>query len=198
MFMLSVANIYAQEGNEAEEALGRDHLKFWRKDKFFTGGTVNMSFFNGITMLGATPHFGYSFTRFIDAAVSFNVSYISQRNYQVSGDKLRQTILAPGAFVRIYPVDFLFAHAQFDRNFIRYKYVPAFTTGNGNELYKYKANSLLLGGGYCSGRDGYGSFYYVSILWDVARDKYSPYVDNTGRAVPLIRAGVNVALFRNP
>ncbi|MCB0715511.1 MAG: hypothetical protein KDC06_05780, partial [Chitinophagaceae bacterium] len=66
-------------------------------------------------------------------------------------------------------------------------------------------NSVLVGGGYWQGRNpGSNTFYYVSVLFDVIKNENSPYVnvavDNISgrksiRAVPLIRAGVNIGLF---
>ena len=41
------------------------------------------------------------------------------------GDKLRQTVYGPGAFVRLFPVNFLFASAQYEYNLIHLKYIPA-------------------------------------------------------------------------
>ncbi|HSN60937.1 MAG TPA: hypothetical protein VLR49_08380, partial [Ferruginibacter sp.] len=59
------------------------------------------------------------------------------------------------------------------------------------------AHSMLVGGGFASGRDADNkSFYYISILWDVAKSPNSPYKDNLNRAIPVIRAGYNIALFQ--
>jgi hypothetical protein len=59
------------------------------------------------------------------------------------------------------------------------------------------ANSLLVGGGYCSGREGVGDMYYFfSILWDVSKVAQSPYVDGLGRNFPVIRAGLQIPLFQ--
>ena len=113
------------------------------------------------------------------------------------GDKLKQTIYGPGAMVRLFPARFLFATAQYEFNLIRYKYVPPFNFGDPAEHYKFDAHSLLVGAGIASGRDAeQRSFYYLSVLWDVARSPNSPYKDNLHRAVPIIRAGYNIALFQ--
>jgi len=68
------------------------------------------------------------------------------------------------------------------------------------------ANSFLVGGGYCQGRQaGSNTFYYVSVLFDVIKNENSGYVDvvydqvtgrRSVRAVPLIRAGINIGLFQ--
>jgi hypothetical protein len=197
LFGLMSITTMAQDAEEETPKRG------FKKENLFTGGNVNVSFFNGGTILGLSPYFGYSVNRFIDVAASVNFNYTSQRDNFEVGDKIRQTVFGPGAFVRLFPVNFLFAHAQYEYNFIKLRYIPV----NGSVSYQADrlASSVLLGGGYCSGRQGTGStFYYISVLWDVTRNENSPYIDlvplNNGtvqkRAIPIIRAGMNIALFQ--
>lgn len=170
----------------------------FKKENLFTGGTANISFFNGATMLGVSPFFGYSINKWLDVAVSGNINYISQRDYQFYGDKARQTTYGPGAFVRIFPVKFIFLQAHYEYNFINFKYLPAANSGYLEQKEKLHASSFLIGGGFSGGRDEYNkSYYYISLLFDVAKDKNSPYVDGLGRVIPLIRAGYNIALFQH-
>lgn len=163
--------------------------------KLFTGGSAALGFSNGSTVLGITPQFGMSLTDWLDAGVTVNVNYISQRDYY-SEDKIRQTTYGPGAFVRIFPVNFLFASAQYEHNFIKEKYIP----GNGalpDQQNNYSANSLLLGVGYAGGRQrGGNTYYFLSVSWDVLGEANSPYVDFYGRSTPQIRAGYNIGLFQ--
>jgi hypothetical protein len=94
-------------------------------------------------VLGITPQFGYSLTNWADAGITFNLNYTSQRDYQDYGDKLRQTVYGPGAFVRLFPINFLFASAQYEYNMIHVKYSPA---DNGFPVPAYNVTcSLLLG-----------------------------------------------------
>ena len=89
----------------------------------------------------------------------------------------------------------VFIKIYFEYNFIKYKQIY----GNGipDDVYKRKAPSLLIGPGFASGRDADNkTFYYISVLFDVIKNKNSPYVDNLGRVNPIIRAGVNIALFQ--
>ena len=159
--------------------------------------------------MGASPVFGYSITRWLDAGIVANFIYNSVRHvtyyspgtgqYFYSDDKLRQTTYGPGAFVKIYPVKFLFIHAQVEHNFINQKLI--FDDGSPTEKEKTSANSILLGGGYSSGRENAGDmFYYVSVLFDVNKDPKSPYVEQTGsgsiNVLPIIRAGIQVPLFQ--
>ena len=165
----------------------------FQKDKLFTGGSANLGFATGSTMLGITPQLGYSVTNWLDAGINFNLNYLSQRDY-ASTDKIRQTTYGPGAFVRLFPLNFLFASAQFERNFIHQKYIsPTFQ----DQVNTLDANSFLIGAGYAGGRQkGGNTYYYLSIMWDVAGDPNSPYVDQYGRSSPVIRAGYNIGLFQ--
>ncbi|MCW3090604.1 MAG: hypothetical protein JWP81_1673 [Ferruginibacter sp.] len=182
----------AQDEDDREESTGG-----FKKENLFTGGNVNASFFNGTTALGVTPYFGYSITNWLDAAVSLNFNYISQRDVYTYGDKERQTIVGPGAFVRVFPVKFLFAQAQFEHNFLTQKYIQAPNSSYTRDKFTTDVNSLLLGIGYASGREAYNkSYYYISLSFDVLKLANSPYVDNLQRGIPIINAGFNIALFQ--
>ena len=186
--------VFAQEAEPQNTAIEE---KFWQKEKLFTGGAVNLSFFGGTTVLGVIPHFGYSLTPFMDVAASLNVNYISQRDYNVPNDRVRQTTIGPGAFVRLFPVRFIFAQAQYEHNFMRLKYIPAPNSGYVSERLNINSNSFLVGGGYATGREkGQNTFGYFSIMWDIGNDKNSPYKDNLNRAIPIIRGGINISLFQ--
>jgi hypothetical protein len=175
-----------------------ERKKLFRKENLFTGGNLSVSFFNGGTLLGLSPFFGYSINKYVDVAASLNFNYISQRDVVEIGDKERTTFVGPGAYVRLFPVNFLFAHAQYENNYIRLKYIAARNSVNyTSDTYRYDVSSVLLGGGYCSGRGGArSSFFYVSILWDVTKDPLSPFTDNLNRAIPIVRTGFQIALFQ--
>ena len=182
-----------------------DKEKGFKKENLFTGGSVTVSFFGGTTILGANPIFGYKLANFADAGVVVNYIYSGQRDIFEFDDRIKQNVYGGGLFTRLYPVNFLFLQGQFEHNFISLKYTPATTN-----FQPYKetvdANSFLVGGGYCQGRQpGSNTFYYVSILFDVIKNENSPYVDvvydnvtgrKSVRAVPLIRAGINIGLFQ--
>ncbi len=186
--------IVAVAVNAQNEESGKKVLK---KENLFTGGDITASFYSGGTVLGIGPYFGYSINRFLDVAVTTNINYTSQRDYQVYGDRVRQTIYGAGTFVRLFPVKFIFAQAQYEHNFIKLKYIPANGSGYVLQSNKIDANSFLVGGGYCNGREGTGDvFYYFSVVWDVSRVAESPYVDNLQRSLPIIRAGLQIPLFQ--
>lgn len=187
---LSWNPVMAQDEEETEK-------KFFKKENLFTGGNLNLAFGNQVTVLGANPHFGYSLNKYLDVAVSLGFTYISQRDFQYLDDRVRQTVISPGAFVRVFPVKFLFAQAHFEHNIIKLKYIPPPNTGLLREKYRETAPSLLVGGGYATGRDnGNNTYFYFSVLWDVLRDENSPYTDNLNRSIPQIRAGFNIGLFQ--
>lgn len=166
----------------------------FRPEKLFTGGSANIGFGSGSTRLGITPQIGYSFTTWLDAGVNFNINYLSQK-YYVSEDKVRQTIYGPGAFVRLFPVNFLFATGQYEYNSIHVKSIPNIGP---EQTYSLNAQSFLIGAGYAGGRErGGNSYYYLSIMWDISGDLNSPYRDQYGNVSPVIRAGYNIGLFQN-
>ena len=172
---------------------------FFKKENVFTGGTANLGFGNQQTILGASPCFGYSLNKYVDVAAVISFNYTSIRDYNPpSGDKLRQKLYGPGAFVRLFPAKFLFAQAQYEFNMIRYNYIPSIGSGNSDQKLKFDAHSFLVGAGISNGKDfpEQKSYYYFSVLWDVAKSPFSPYIDQFKRSVPIFRAGYNIALFQ--
>ena len=187
-----LVNVQAQ--TEKKEDGDEEKKGGFKKENLFVGGNVGLGLGSGSFSLGLGPYFGYSLNKYVDVAVGANYSYISQRDYY-STLKQRQSILGPSAFVRLYPVKFLFAQAQYEYNFIKYKNIY----GNGipDDVLNLKVPSFLIGPGFASGRDADNkTFYYISVLFDVIKDINSPYTDNLGRINPIIRAGFNIALFQ--
>lgn len=182
--------------------------KGFKKENLFTGGSITLSFFNGQTVIGANPIFGYRLAKWVDAGIAFNYVYSGSRDYNEFDDKIRQTTWGPGIFTRIYPISFLFAQAQLEHNFNTLKYTAAPNSVNYMDgKINTEANSLLVGGGFAQGRSPRSnSFYYMCILFDVLKNVNSPYVsvaydpNNPGHqrvtAIPIIRAGFNIALFQ--
>lgn len=196
VFMTQLAQ--AQE-EEAGEKRG------FKKENFFTGGSISLAISNYTFGIGATPEFGYSLARFVDLGILGNYNYTSYRNYPIQGQigTLKQTIYGGGAFTRIFPARFLFAQAQFEHNWIDLKYKYS----GGRVKDNVSANSFLVGAGYCTGRDpdAKSVYGYFSVLVDVLKEENSPYVNYdydvygniTGtRAVPIVRAGLIVPLFQ--
>jgi hypothetical protein len=180
---------YREKNNDGEERTFKENL--------FTGGSISLAFYNNTFLVGASPVFGYSLADFADAGVVVNYSYTSYRDFNGAfNDKLRQSVYGGGAFLKLYPVKFLFAQAQVEHNYIRQKYLAG--GSDYTEIAKGQATSFLVGGGYTSGREGRGGepFYYLAVLFDLSKDIYSPYTDGYGRTIPIIRAGLQIPLFQ--
>jgi len=187
---LTTTSLYSQKEEEEEK-------KGFKKENLFIGGTVSLAFYNNTFLIGGNPVFGYSLTNWLDAGIVVNYTYTSYRDYNnFINAKLRQNIYGGGAFVKLYPVRFLFAQAQVEHNYIRQKYIPP--GGGPIEKAKADAGSFLIGGGYTSGREGRGGgpFYYLAILFDVGKNFYSPYTDELGRSIIIIRGGLQIPLFQ--
>jgi hypothetical protein len=188
--------LWAQDENEEVK-------RGFKKENFFAGGSISAAFASGTFGIGVNPEFGYNLAKFVDIGVVANYNYTSYSDYYGS-NKLHQTIYGGGFFTRLFPIKFLFAQAQIEHNWIVQKQLYY---GGGSDKYKSSSNSLLVGGGYTTGRDpaGKSAYGYFAILVDLLKEQDSPYVSyeydpNTGRNVvrqiPIIRAGVIVPLFQ--
>lgn len=199
LLLLFFVMLFAGSQAQVASLAGEDESEsgFFKKEKLFTGGSFTFSFLNNGIAFGVNPHLGYSVTNWFDVALSMNVNHFGQRDIQFAGDKIRQMTYAPGAFVRVFPLNFLFLQAQYEHSWIRQRYV--YPSGNSipDDITRLDAGSLLLGAGYSGNRrPGSNSYFYFTVLYDVLEDPQSPYVNSAGRAFPIFRAGVNIALFQ--
>lgn len=191
LFLLAVIaslSAFAQKEEEKEKTPFKENL--------FTGGSISLAFYNNTFLVGGSPVFGYSLANWADAGIVVNYNYTSYRDVNVFDDRLRQTVYGGGAFVKLYPIRFLFAQAQVEHNFIKQKYIPP--GGGATSSAKTDVNSFLIGGGYSTGRYGKGGqpFFYLAVLFDVSGNDNSPYTDAYGRTIPIIRGGVQIPLFQ--
>jgi hypothetical protein len=193
-FLLLFLNI-AFENLKAQD---EEKNTFFKKENFFTGGSATGNFNGGAFSVGLVPFFGYSINNYLDVAVSLNYSYYSRRNNIVIGDKYREFSLGPGAFIRVFPFDFLYFQAQIESNFTKQKYIYPSSFNLPNDLSSFRTNSYLVGAGFSNGRNGAGGspYSYVSILFDLGNDFNTPYTDQIGRKIPLLSAGINIPLFQ--
>jgi hypothetical protein len=196
LLLISVSFIIVNFANAQDEE--EKEKKGFKKENLFTGGSISLAFYNNTFMVGGSPVLGYSISKWLDAGLVFNYNYTSYRDVELFDDRLRQTNYGGGAFVRVYPIRFLFAQAQAEHNWLNFKYIYP---DNSSPSYRSKAtgNSFLIGGGYATGREpGSGQpFYYLSVLFDIADDANSPYTDAYGRAIPIIRGGLQIPLFQS-
>jgi hypothetical protein len=191
LFITSIASLLAKAQDEEQE-----ERRGFKKEYLFTGGSVSLAFYSNTYILGASPVFGYSITNWADLGVVLNYNYTSYRDYQVFDDRLKQQNFGGGGFVKLYPLKFIFAQAQWEYNFMKFKYIPP---NNGTEQKdNSEAQSFLVGGGYTTGRQGRGGqpFFYLAILFDISDNPRSPYTDAYGRSIPIIRGGLQIPLFQ--
>jgi hypothetical protein len=185
----SVQLLSAQEDTTGER-------RGFKKENLFAGGTVSLGFGSNYFQIGGNPMFGYSLNRFVDAGIVVNYLHTAYKQYDFNVERLTQNLYGGGAFVRLYPVRFLFAHGQIEHNFISLKAEPY--SGAAPEKYKETATSFLVGPGYTTGRQpGMGGAYgYLSVMWDLMNDENSPYINQVRQKVPIIRGGIIIPLFQ--
>ena len=185
--------LFAQDENEDEGPRMGFH-----KENLFTGGNIALSFFNGAFLVGANPVFGCSLTKWLDVGIVGNYTYTSYNSYYSLNDKYRESIYGGGLFTRLFPIKFLFAQAQVEHNWIHSKYIPTSGLGGTTQTTTMSSNSMLVGGGYTTGRDPNSKsvYGYLAILFDVGTDPLSPYKDAYNHAIPIFRAGFHVPLFQ--
>jgi hypothetical protein len=195
-FLFFAAAIFLAATTRAQKEEEDEERRGFKKENLFTGGSIALAFYNNTFLIGGSPVFGYSITRWLDAGIVANYNYTSYRDVNIFDDRLRQTNYGGGAFVRLYPIRFLFAQVQAEHNWLRFNYIPP--GGALSTRSKATGNSFLIGGGYSTGREpGSGQpFYYLSILFDIGDDANSPYTDAYGRAIPIIRGGLQIPLFQ--
>jgi len=192
IFIASVISIHTKAQKEEE----KEKVPF--KKNLFTGGTISLAFYSNTFLIGGSPVLGYSITNWADLGIVINYNYTVYRDYQVFDDRLKQQNFGGGPFVKLYPLRFIFAQAQYEYNFLRLKYIPPPNYGLPKEKDGLEAKSFLIGGGYTTGRMGRGGspHYYLAILFDVLHEPGSPYTDAYGRSIPIIRGGVQIPLFQ--
>ena len=191
-FIASIISLTTKAQYEEEE---KEKTPF--KQNLFTGGTISLGFYSNTFLIGASPVFGYSATNWADVGIVVNYNYTNYRDVYVFDDRIKQQNYGGGGFVKLYPVKFLFAQAQWEYNFLRLKYIPPNNSGL-EQTDKMEASSFLVGGGYTTGRQGRGGapHYYLALLFDISNNPGSPYTDAYGRTIPIIRGGIQIPLFQ--
>src|SRR5262245_29976195 len=109
LLITSFVSLLAKAQDEEQEK-----KKGFRKEYLFTGGSIYLAFYSNTYILGASPVFGYSITNWADLGIVLNYNYTQYRDYMVFDDRLKQQNLGGGGFVKLYPLKFLFAQAQWE------------------------------------------------------------------------------------
>jgi hypothetical protein len=190
MFTLTTLGVVAQRDSS-------DKKRGFDVERMFIGGSISLGLGNGNFTIGANPQVGYSVFNWLDAGITTNINYYTQRStllFNNAGYSLRQKAFnyGGGPFIRICPISMIHLQAQYEYNWISGT-VEDLQTG-AKEKFNVSAPSLLIGAGY--GRRFVGeSFFFTTILFDITKDDHSPYVYVEGSskiALPIIRAGFNV------
>lgn len=177
LFVFSVSTTLLLAQDEEEKKGG------WKKNNLFIGTSLNLGFSNGF-IIGLNPEIGYSINKVIDAGISTNFNYITQRDQSVNSS-LRYLAIGGGPFVRLWPVRMLFVGGQYEFNKIN---VSEKTNGVVTDRASVTASSILVGVGYGSRVIGESQFY-TSIMIDALNHPNSPYRDGFERVLPVFRTG---------
>ena len=178
-------NQYNQNNNDDDS----DKKGGFKKENMFLGGSLSLGFGSGSFAVGGNPEIGYSLNQWLDAGIVFNVNYFSQTDYYNNNLKYSNFNYGGGAFLRGYPLPFIFLQLQPEYNWITY------TNKYNDQVQKetFHAASLIGAIGYGQRIVGQGS-YFFSIGLDLLTNKYSPYLDGYGHPYPIIRGGFDIYL----
>lgn len=191
---LAFSSTFAQRENREEEK----GLAF-RKENVFIGGSLALGFgsvndaYGGGSnfVIGVNPEIGYSLAEWVDVGFAFNSIYNSTR-FNDLGYRYRQTAFNYGAgiFTRIHPFNSFFIQAQPEHNWIAYTQTNLDQPGIPKIRQTVQASSFLVGVGYGQRIIGQSSFFTV-LMFDLGTERFSPYRDGFGAALPVIRGGFN-------
>jgi len=172
----SASVLFAQDENNEEKG-------GWKSNHLFIGTGINLGFSNGF-IIGLNPEIGYSINKVIDAGIATNLTYVTQRS-QFANNSIRYLAIGGGPFIRLWPVRMLFIGGQYEYNKIT---VSEKIGGVVTDKASTNASSILVGLGYGSRMIGQSQFY-TSIMIDALKDINSPYRDQYGRVLPVLRTG---------
>lgn len=149
-------------------------------DRFFFGGNLGLQFGN-LTFVDLSPLVGYKITEKLHAGLGATYIYYKYKDAYL---KYETNIYGGRVFGRYYPLENLFAHAEYE---VLNMEVPKTVTFLGTTSTTYirdNINSLLVGGGYALPIGG-SSSVIMMLLFNVIEEEYSPYQN------PIIRIGFN-------
>lgn len=157
--------------------------------KLVVGGGIGLSF-GDYTSVAVTPVVGYRFTDNFSAGIGLGYQYVRIKDFfEVERPgfvgvydyyDFKANLFSTSLWARYIVWRNLFAHAELEENFMTFKQPGFDQSGSGNIVEaktKYKAPSLLLGGGYRQPIGDRASINFL-LLYDVLQDKYSPYGRN--------------------
>jgi|688.fasta_scaffold1001461_1 hypothetical protein len=182
-----VTNLSAQI-ETTEKPIGFD------RSRVFIGTSLNLGLSNRFFNLGLNPQIGYSLNNWIDVGVAVNLNYYSQSASDFDPFKYKNFNYGGGAFLRVWPINFLHLQIQPEYNWISSSQTDAFT-GQSYRL-KFQAPSLLAGIGYGSREIG-SRLSHFTIMIDLNQAVNSPYRNGiAGDPQPIFRGGFG--FYLNP
>ncbi len=147
-------------------------------ERFFFGGNLGLQFGN-LTYVDISPLVGYKITEKVHTGIG--VTYIYYRYKDVFG-QFETSIYGGRVFGRYYPLENLFAHAEYEALNLE---VPSSPSGGGySDLVRTYINSVLVGGGYAQ-PIGQNAAITLMVLFNLTEEQYSPYQN------PILRLGIN-------
>jgi hypothetical protein len=184
-----IATVFSQDEKSTSEKNG------FNINNMYIGGGINLGAGNRSFAIGVIPEVGYSVAKWLDAGVSFNVNYQTQKITDIyTGSvfaKYRSFNYGGGVFVRIWPIEFIHLTVQPEYNWIKTTMIDVYS--NQKSSTTYKAESVLVGIGYGSRQVG-RQLSYITLMIDLAQNINSPYRDQYNHADPLIRTGIGFYL----
>ncbi len=148
------------------------------KDRIYLTGGLGGAFSQDYVYIDVSPLLGYRITQRFSAGAGFTYQYINYKFWNYTSN-----IVGPRAFARYQLLNFLFAHAEYEHLFLKYRQVD--NLGNVTFVNK-NVPGLLLGGGITPSIGG--SRFYLMVLYNVLEGPYTPYSN------PVIRVGFDLGL----
>ena len=167
----------------------------FKPENLFIGGSLNLGYSGLDFNVGGSPEIGYSLYKWLDAGLLINLNYSSEMadpNYYYNPDtRQRSFTYGTGAFVRMYPIRFLFFQVEPEYNWTHLSATDMATDVSATA--DLQAASLLLGIGYSQRIRGRSNFY-IALMFDALSNYGSPYRDGNNAAIPVIKAGFDIYL----
>lgn len=183
----SAQEVYSSSGRPVDE----NNKTRVKKDKGFDASNIifggGFGFgFGTVTNVNVAPIVGYRFSDNFSAGIGMGYQYFRVKDYwrvydpatQGSAYKpLTSNGYSPSVWMRYVLWNNIFAHVEYEHNFIKYREYYNDSIAPGDILYrsvKYNAPSLLIGGGIRQPISDRVSLLFMA-LYDVLQDEYSPY-----------------------
>ncbi len=198
--MARAQEVYTSSGRSMRQvqAKKKKEDKKFSPDKIIVGGGIGLSF-GTITDISITPKVGYRITDNFAAGIGLGYNYFRWKNYyeiedihgNVSYYDYKTSIYSASVWARYKVWRNLFAHAEYEHNFMSFTEYGYDQQGNGTiegRKVNYNAGSLLLGAGIQQPVGDRFSVVFM-VMYDVLQNEYSPYYK---RVVPQIGFYMNL------